>query len=484
MIWLPIALVVALLLLGLWAFVLAPPEAGESAERARRQAQAASLARRLAEAYDDARPLALVAGAAPAPGAREWVQAGAPLEGARAVAARAGQDLLDLLAAATGDEVPRATVRGADADAHRAPTFAEAQHPLAGRVDVIEAAALRERVVPLLRRWAAEGREELARALVEFAASDLEAEPDPTAVSEIAGLIERGACDDDDAARQAAALVRPLLEAAEAAAAGGASLALLWLPEAGMATTALRTIAPASPRPVPEAPPADLDAARIDEALRALGAELEARGLRAGRDPDGAFTLEGTPLRVRVWPYAVEDGRVDLALEVEASIEGERRTFRLGFAACAPTVERAQALATSAGAGLLLPPLLDACAPPRADVLRWSPPGRTGDVPVAYELHLGPVSLQGHAAPEQLERLLARHPLLALRDALAPALERRVHLVDLRGARTAGGAVEADVRLDGAPWAEGARLLGALPWPDDAPHVAVRAVAVLRAARL
>lgn len=486
MVWLPIVVVVVLLLLGLWAFVLAPPEAGESAERARQQAQAAGLAKRLAEAYDEGQPLVLALGAAPAPTALEWVRAGAPLEAARPVEVRGGQDLLDLLVAATGEELPRHTVRDADADAHRAPTFAAAQHPLAGRVDVIDAADLKERVLPQLRRWAGEGRAELAASLVEFGASDLEAEPDAAAVSAVEGVIERGAAPegDDDAAHQAAALVRPLLEAAEAAAGAGASLALLWLPDPAAAPTALRGIAPGAAPAAPDAPPADLEPERVEATLRALGGELEARSIRASRDPDGGFTLEGAPVRVRAWPYVLEPTRAAVALEVEANLEGERRTFRLGFAAQAPSTEHALRLAVGAGVGAALPPLLDACAAPRPDVVRWSPAARGGDAPTSYEVHLGPVSLSGRPAPEQLEALLPRHPFLALRDALGPHLARRTHLVDLRAARTAGGPVEAEVRLDGAPWAEGPALLAALPWPGDAAHVGLRAIVVLRAARL
>ncbi len=484
--WLLIVFVVLALLAGLWAFVLAPPESAESAARARQQAQATSLAKRLGEAYDEAQPLVLVLGAAPAPNVLEWVRAGAALESPRTLAVRGGQDLLELLVAATGEELPRETVRDGDADAHRTPSFAARQHPLAGRIDAFEAAPLDERLLPLLRRWVGDGRAELASSLVEFGSSDIEAEPDAAAVAAVEALIERGAApagDDDDPTHQAATLVRPLLEAAEAARAAGHSLALLWLPAAEAIPVALEAIAPEPAPPTPEAPPTDLEPARVEEALRALGAELAARALRAGRDPDGGFTLEGAPLRVRAWPYLVESTRAAVALEVEANLEGERRTFRHGMAAQAPSAEHALRQAISAGVGVVLPPLLDACAAPREDVVRWSPPARSGDAPTAYEVHLGPLSLQGRAAPEQLDRLLQRHPFLALRDALGPQLARRLHVVDLRAARTAGGPVEAEVRLDGAPWPEGAAALSALTWPDDAPHVGVRAVTVLRAAR-
>lgn len=485
MIWVPIVVVVVLLLLGLWAFVLAPP--GESAELTRRQAHAAQAARRLAEAYDEALPLTLVMGSAPAPDVLAWTRAGAPLEAPRDVVVRAGQDLLDLLVAASGEHLPCETARDADAEAQRGPTFAATQHPLAGRVDLFELEELRTAVLPLLRRWAGEGGAALAEALVEFGASDLEADVDPAAVSAVEAALAAGTTSSDEATHQAAALVRPLLEGAEAALAAGASLALLWLPDAGAAPLALRTIAPAPPPPPPEAPPTDLDPALTEAARLALGAELEARGIRAGADPDGAFTLEGTPLRVRAWPYARETRggeRVAAALEVEVNLEGERRTFRLGFVGDAPAAEQAQRLALSAGTGLALTPLLDAAAPPREDVVRWSPTGAAGDAPAAYEVHLGPISLEGRPTPEHLEGLLERHPFRAVRDALGPQLARRLHLLDLRAARSAGGPVQGEVRLDGQPWAEGLPLLAALPWPEDTPHLGLRAVVVLRAARL
>lgn len=460
--WLPIVVVGALLLLGLWALIYtAPGTGGESEERARRQALAAAASRRLAEAYDPERPLVLVVGRAPAADLRAWVQGGARVEDPRALPVAGGQDLLDVLSAATGEELPRVTARDADVDAHKAPTFDEVQHPLAGRIDLVEAAPLADALRPLLRRWQGDGRADLEGALAEF----LEGGDDAAAT-----------------AKEALDLVAALLQAAEAAP-PGTSLALAWLPAPEHLDLALATLAPPPPAPPPDAPPADLDPTLVEATLGALAAELEARGVRAGRDPDGGFTIEGAPLRARAWPYARDGQRVAVALEVEANLEGERRTFRLGFTAAAPTPERALRLALGPAVGLVLPPLLDAAAPPREDVLRWSPPAG-GDAPTSYEVHPGPIAVAGRAAPEELEALLGRHPFQAVKDALGPHLGRRLHLLDLHAHRRAGEAVAGRVRLDDADWQDGLAPLAALPWPDDAPHLGVRTVVVLRAARL
>ncbi|MCO5167607.1 MAG: DUF6348 family protein [Planctomycetes bacterium] len=462
MTWVPIVLVLLLLVLLVWVVASAGSGGGgESAERARRQALAAEAARRLAAAYDPDRPLVLVVGQAPAADLRAWVQGGPRVDAPRALPVACGQDLLDVLAAATGEELPRVGARDADVDAHKAPTFDEVQHPLAGRVDLVEAGPLRAALLPLLRRWQGEGKAELEAALAEFL---------------------EGGDDADATAREALELVAALGEAAESAPAE-TSLALAFLPSPEHLDLALATISPPPAAPPPAAPPPDLEAAMVEATLAALAAELEARGARAGRDPDGGFTIEGAPLRVRAWPYARDGQRVSVAFEVEANLEGERRTFRLGFAATAPTPERALRLALGPAVGLVLPPLLDAAAAPREDVVRWSPPAG-GDAPTAYEVHPGPVAVAGRAAPEDLEALLARHPFQALKDTLGPHLGRRLHLLDVHAYRRAGDPVAGRVRLDDVDWPEGLAPLAALPWPDDAPHLGVRTVVVIRAARL
>lgn len=479
--WLPIVIVVLLLLLGLWAFVAAAPETSESAGRARQQAQHAAAARRLAEAYDEGAPLVLVLARAPAPTLMEWARAGAPLEAPRAIEVHTGQDLLDLLIAATGEDLPRATAREADADAHRAAVFAARQHPIVGRLDLLDHAALKAITLPALERWQGAGKHELAEALLEFeGGSELDAARVELALD--SGLSTK----DAPATLEAAALVRPLLEAARDAVAAGASLVLAWVPAAELVDVALATIAPPVPAPPPDAPPEELGAL-TEGVLAALGSELEARGVRATRDPDGGRSIEGAPLRVRAWPYA-QGARgtaltVSVAIEVEATLEGERSIFRAGFTAVAPTIEHATRLAVSSGVAVTVPPFIEAAAAPDPDVPTWSPPAR-GDRPATYEVHAGRPRVDGRPSPELLEALTDRPAFMLVRDALGARVARRVHVLDLRAGRRAG-VFDGECRLDGAPWSDWpADAFASLPWPDDAPLVGLRAVIVLRAARL
>lgn len=480
MVWLPVVIVVLLLLVGLWAFVAAAPESSESAGRARQHAQNAAAAKRLAEAYDEGAPLVLVLARAPSPTLLEWARASAPLDAPRAIDVHSGQDLLDLLVAATGEDLPRATAREADADAHRAATFAARQHPIAGRVDLLEHAALKAVTLPALERWLGAGRRELAEALLEFeGASELD-------LAKVELALESGlSTKDAPATLEAAALVRPLLEAARDAVAAGASLALVWVPAAEQVDVARAAVASPPPAPPPDAPPSDL-VELTDRVLAVLGEELEARGVRAARDPDGGRSIEGAPLRVRAWPYAQEARgqahAVSIAIELEATLERERGTYRFGFTAVAPTIEHATRLAVSSGVAVAVPPFVEACAAPDEDVPLWSPPLRS-DRPAAYEVHAGRLRLDGRPSPELLEALTDRPVFMLLRDAFEARAARRVHVLDLRAGRRAG-VFDGECRLDGAPWTDWpAEAFAALPWPDDAPLVGVRAVIVLRAAR-
>lgn len=188
---------------------------------------------------------------------------------------------------------------------------------------------------------------------------------------------------------------------------------------------------------------------------------------------------------MRAWPYAQSTtggaSTVSVAVEVEATLEGERSTSRFGFTAIAPTIDHAARLALMSGVAVAITPFVEAAGPP-GEAPTWEPPARA-DAPTSYEVHTGPIRLDGRPSPELLEALTDRSPFMLLRDALASRVARRVHVLDLRAGRRAGG-FDGECRLDGAPWSDWPKdAFAALPWTDDAPLAGLRVVIVLRAAR-
>lgn len=465
MTWAPIVFLAVVMLLALWAFASAGPDAAESAERARLAARAAKRDERLAELFVEDAPLVLILG--------RWT--GTALEEPRTLEVTTRQDVLEQLVAATGEELERVPLRDADVAARRLPTFGRTQHPLAGRIDVIEKDAV-ARALALVRRWSGEGKADLAEALVEFEGG--------LDVARVTAAIESGTAGPEPApALEAAALVKPLREALEGA--KGGAVALVWLPAAEHVDAALATISPPPP-PAPSDAPSPTHAAVDAVVSEALLAEVRTADLDVTQS-DGVTYFGTSGGSWRAWTQAHEQrGRATwlaVTVEVGASFDGPATALRAGFAAIAVSPEDAARALAHEAVELLLAPFLSAAAPFRADHFRWEP-GLGGDAPAAYEVHAGPIHVDGHPPPDMVEQLSHRHPFHALRDALAPRLGRRLHLIELRAGHAAGEPLEDRSRVDGALVPGVASpFLAALSWPPDTAPIAVRSFVVLRAAR-